>query len=200
MEQPRRLTSYLVGDVFNYAELRDSCIPLIVGLILEQLGRLTSLAFLTSFGEMAKLLIEPAIGVAVAAGINSPPLAIFASKAVRAAIGCGRYFPRCGSAESASLYGALIAALAGAETGRRLAGQDEVDIVILPASVIVVGGLVGVLPSPPRCHWLMGSLGAVINRATLLHPIPIGIVIIRHHGHDSPLLPISAPCLTISLG
>jgi len=195
MEQPRRLTSYLV-NVFNYMA-QGLFASLIVGLILEQLGRLTNLAFLTSFGQMAKLLMGPAIGVAVAAGITSPPLAIFAS-AVTGAIGAGSISLAAGSLQIGEPVGALIAALAGAETARRRAGKTRVDIVILPASVIVVGGLVGVLLGPPVA-WLMGSLGAIINRATLLHPIPMGIVVSTIMGMILTL-PISSAAIAISLG
>jgi len=195
MEQPRRLTSYFVS-VFNFMA-QGLFASLIVGLILEQLGRLTNLGLLTSFGQMAKLLMGPAIGVAVAAGINAQPLVIFAS-AVSGAIGAGSISLPAGTLQIGEPVGALIAALAGAETGRRLAGRTRVDIVILPASVIVVGGLVGVCVGPPVA-WLMKSLGAIINRATLLHPIPMGIIVSTIMGMILTL-PISSAAIAISLG
>lgn len=195
MQKPRKLTSYF-ANIFNFMA-QGLFASLIVGLILEQLGRLTNLTFLASFGQMAKLLMGPAIGVAVASGINSPPLVIFAS-AVTGAIGAGSISLVEGSLRIGEPVGALVAALAGAELGRRLAGKTRVDIVILPTSVIVVGGLVGVFLGPPVA-WLMTSLGAIINRATLLHPIPMGMAVSTIMGMVLTL-PISSAAIAISLG
>ena len=47
---------------------------LIVGLILEQAGILFGLEKLEIFGKYAKLLMGPAIGVAVARSVNASPL------------------------------------------------------------------------------------------------------------------------------
>ncbi len=54
---------------------------LIVGLILEVLGREIGIPILVEFGDVAKGMMGPAIGVAIAYGLQAPPLVIFTSVA-----------------------------------------------------------------------------------------------------------------------
>ena len=61
---------------------------LIIGVIMEQVGNLVGADIVVRFGQFAKLLMGPAIGVAVAGGIKAPPLALYAA-AVAGAIGAG---------------------------------------------------------------------------------------------------------------
>ena len=49
---------------------------LIVGLILQVIGEQAGIAFLVDFGKQAKAMMGPAIGVAVAYGLQAPPLVL----------------------------------------------------------------------------------------------------------------------------
>lgn len=173
---------------------------LIVGVIMDQLGLLFHLPTLTRYGQFAKLLMGPAIGVAVAGGIKAPPLGIYAS-AVSAAIGAGTIgINPAGQAlvRIGEPVGALVAALAGAEVGKRVAGKTKVDIILVPVTTIVAGGLVGEFIGP-GVSLFMKTLGAIINEATRLHPIPMGIIVSTLMGMILTL-PISSAAIAISLG
>ena len=173
---------------------------LIIGVIMEQVGNLVGADIVVRFGQFAKLLMGPAIGVAVAGGIKAPPLALYAA-AVAGAIGAGTIsispvapaLIRIGEP-----MGALIAALAGAEVGKRVAGKTRVDIILVPVTTILVGGLAGEIVGP-SVSLLMRTLGAIINEATMLHPIPMGITVSVLMGIFLTA-PISSAAIAISLG
>jgi hypothetical protein len=151
---------------------------LIIGVIMEQVGNLVGADIVVRFGQFAKLLMGPAIGVAVAGGIKAPPLALYAA-AVAGAIGAGTISISPGAPALIRIgepMGALIAALAGAEVGKRVAGKTRVDIILVPVTTILVGGLAGEIVGP-SVSLLMRTLGAIINEATMLHPIPMGITV-----------------------
>lgn len=172
---------------------------LLIGLILEQLGILLGLSFLQDFGLIAKMLMGPAIGIAVAYSLNAPPL-VLAAAAVAGALGAGTFQLSDGLiiAKVGEPVGAYVAAIAGIEIGRRIAGKTPVDILLLPAATIFFGGLTALLISPV-VSGLMTGLGAFINEATRLHPIPMGIIVSVTMGIILTL-PISSAAISISLG
>ncbi len=172
---------------------------LLIGLILKQIGTLLNFPLLMEFGTMAQYLMGPAIGCAVAYSVGAPPLGIFASVAV-GAIGAGTFSLVDGAVlvKIGEPVGALVAALVAAETSRFLKGKTKVDIVLLPLAAIVVGGLVGHYLAP-FIAMFMTFLGSLINRATELQPIPMGIIVSTSMGMILTL-PISSAALSVSLG
>ena len=72
--------------------------------------------------------------------------------------------------------GAFIGAVIGAELGQLVSKKTPVDIIVTPIVTIITGGLVGSFVGPyvqGFMHWL----GQVINEATMLQPLPMGIVV-----------------------
>ena len=173
---------------------------LIIGLILKQIGELAGIEVLVKFGRFAQAMMGPAIGAAVAHSVKASPLGIFASL-VAGTIGAGSI----SIAESGQMIisigepmGAFVSALVAAEFSKLIAGKTKVDIVLVPAATIIVGGLVGITISP----WIaafMKAIGEVINTATELQPIPMGIIVSVIMGIVLTL-PISSAALAISLG
>lgn len=172
---------------------------LIIGLILEQLGILLGVKVLADFGLVAKQLLGPAIGVSVAYGLKAPPLVIAASL-VTGAIGAGSFVTENGAILSriGDPVGAFVAGLVGAEIGRLLQGRTRLDILVLPAATVVAGGLIGISLAPAIASLMLG-IGHFINQATLLHPVPMGIVIAVTMGMLLTL-PVSSAAIAISLG
>jgi len=173
---------------------------LIIGLILKQIGELANVQILVSFGQVAQFLMGPAIGAGVAYSIGAPPLAIFASL-ITGAIGANTIFlTEVGSysIKAGEPVGAFVAALIGAEIVKWIAGKTKVDIVLIPAATIVIGGLVGNFIAP-SVTIMMTLLGRLINDVTVLHPIPMGILLAVLMGMILTL-PISSAALAISLG
>ncbi|MDO4720647.1 MAG: PTS sugar transporter subunit IIC [Peptostreptococcaceae bacterium] len=172
---------------------------LIIGLILKQTGDLTGWKLMTIFGRTAQLLMGSAIGAAVAHAVGGGPLVVIASLAT-GAVGAGSI-----KIEEASVsigigepMGAFVAAVIGAEIGRRVQGKTKLDIVLVPAVTIISGALAGTLIAP-FVALMMKSLGMILNRATELQPIPMGIVLSVLMGVILTL-PISSAALSIALG
>lgn len=171
---------------------------LLIGLIIKQIGVLAGFPFLVEFGNVAQSLMGPAIGAGVAHSIGAPPLAIFAS-IITGAIGAGSVNFESGAATIAigEPVGAFIAALLGAHVGKLISGKTKVDIVLVPMGTILVGGFVGVYVAPYISSFMNG-IGAFINMATNLHPIPMGIIVSVAMGMILTL-PISSAAVAISL-
>ncbi len=163
---------------------------LIIGLILSQLSAIPFLAFLKPMAEIVSAkspVVGAAIGVAVAYGLKVKPLAIFSCAVV------GAYGYQLGGP-----VGAYLAAVVGAELGHLVSGKTPVDIVLVPICAIVSGGLVANLAGPGIAA-SMQWLGNVINRATELHPFPMGILVSTVVGMVLTA-PISSAAISISLG
>ncbi len=162
---------------------------LIIGLIISQFAKIPGLSILNDVALVVKndYVVGAAIGVAVAWGLKVKPLTMFSS----AAVGAVGYV-------AGGPVGAFIAALVGAELGNLLAGKTKIDIVITPMITILSGGLVGIFVGP----WLndfMESLGSLINHATELQPIWMGIAIAVIVGL-ALTAPISSAALCIMIG
>ena len=72
------------------------------------------------------------------------------------------------------------------------------DIVVVPFVTILAGGAIGVLVGP-GVSALMTGLGAFINTATQMNPIPMGIIVSVVMGM-ALTAPISSAAIAISLG
>jgi uncharacterized membrane protein len=172
---------------------------LIIGLIIKQLGTLFKLEMVINFGQIAQYLMGPAIGAGIAYSIGASPLGIFAS-IVTGAIGAGTISFDGGNTiiKVGEPVGALVASLLGAEFSKFIQGKTKVDIVLVPLGTIIVGGLVGYYIAPVVSGF-MTLIGSVINMATELQPIPMGIIVSVLMGIILTL-PISSAALAISLG
>ena len=172
---------------------------LIIGLILKQIGEKAGIPPLVEFGKIAQLMMGPAIGAAVAYGIKAPVLAIFSS-IITGALGAQTLVLAAAGAYTIKVgepVGALVAALIGAEAGKLIHGKTKLNIILVPAVTIIVGGLISTFISPFMSS-VMTSLGQIINYATELQPIPMGILVSTIMGMVLTL-PISSAALAISL-
>lgn len=173
---------------------------LIIGLILKQIGTILGVNILIQFGQVSQYLMGSAIGAGVAYSIGASPLGIFAS-IITGAIGAKTVVFMDNGLVTLAIgepVGAFVAALVGAEFSKMIQGKTRVDIVLVPAATIIVGGLVGYYISPLVAS-MMTFIGSMINLATELRPIPMGILVSVLMGMVLTL-PISSAALAISLG
>lgn len=172
---------------------------LIIGLIIKQIGTLFKIQVIVEFGQFAQYMMGPAIGAGVAYSLGASPLGIFAS-VVTGAIGAGTIYFDGGNAmiKIGEPVGAFVASLIGAEFSKLVQGKTKVDIVLVPLGTIIVGGLVGHYIAP-AVSGLMAFIGNMINLATELKPIPMGILVSVLMG-IALTLPISSAAIAISLG
>ncbi|MHB1452707.1 MAG: PTS transporter subunit IIC [Saccharofermentanales bacterium] len=198
---------------------------LIIGLILKQLFQLTDIGFMTDIKEAIKSVIPVAgvrglietataatsplvgavIGVAVANGLKSKPLAMY-SAGVAGAIGysvkAASLFVIAGTTSekivSAGPVGAFVAAILAAEIGTWVSGKTRFDILLVPASAILSGSFIAILIGPGVAGF-MAWIGQVIILATELLPLPLGILVSALMGIVLTA-PISSAALSIMLG
>ncbi|MDD2297778.1 MAG: PTS sugar transporter subunit IIC [Sphaerochaetaceae bacterium] len=199
MEQPtKKISTYIVKILNGMAQ--GLFASLIIGLIIKQFGLYLNAAIVIQLGQIAQYMMGPAIGVGVALSVGAPPLAIFAS-AIVGAIGAGTFVFEASLLSKVIIgepVGALLAALIGAEVGKRIAGKTKVDIILIPLIVIVTGAITGLFLSPVVAA-LMNAIGALINHLTTHYPIPMGIMVAVVVGMVLTL-PISSAAICISLG
>ncbi len=163
---------------------------LIIGLILTQLSQIPFLGFLADYSELlsaSSAVVGAAIGAAIAWGLKAKPLVIFSSVAT------GAFGYMAGGP-----VGAFVAATVGSEIGSIFSGKTKVDIIVSPITTIISGCFAGALIGPP-IGTFMTALGSLINTATTLSPVPMGILIAVIVGM-ALTAPISSAALCIMLG
>ncbi len=180
------LQRYLI-DALSYMAL-GLFGTLIIGSILNVLGGKLGITFLTdTVWPLAQSMMGPGIAVAIAYGLKAPPLVIFSSVITGAA-----------GATLGRPVGAFIAGVFGAEFGKLVSKETKLDIIVTPATTILVGVLMGTITGP-GINAFMKGFGSIINAATILKPIPMGIVISVLMGM-ALTLPISSAAIGIMLG
>lgn len=160
---------------------------LITGVIFETAGKFLPIPYLTEvLAPAAKGVAGPGIAVAVALGLKAPPLVLFAS-VITGFVGYDLGGP----------VGAFLAAVIGAEFGKVVSKETPIDVVVTPVVTAVTGSIVGSLIGP-GINSFMISLGEIINRATELQPIPMGILVAGVMG-ITLTLPISSTAIAIMI-
>lgn len=141
---------------------------LIIGLVISQLAKLPGLGILQVTSEVlgaSSPVVGGAIGAAIAWGLKSKPLVIFSC------VACGAIGYTAGGP-----VGAYVAAVAGSEIGSLVAGKTGVDIAVTPIVTIVSSGLIGFWAGG-YVQSFMQFLGTVIQTATDMAPLPMGIIV-----------------------
>ena len=174
---------------------------LIVGLILKQIGVYSGIGTIETLGTAAQLLMGPAIAAGIAYNLAAPPLALF-SAIVVGAIGAGT-FVNVGAGGAPVIgepMGAAVAAIVGILAAKFVARRSggSIDILLIPIVTIVCGGAAGITVAPYVAAF-MNAIGEVINVATTMHPIVMGMIVSCVMGIVLTL-PISSAALAISLG
>ncbi len=163
---------------------------LIIGLIISQLGTIPNLSILGEFATVVSAkspVVGAAIAVAIAFGLKAKPLVIFSCAAT------GAYGYTLGGP-----VGAFVASIVSIEIGKLISGKTPVDIILTPLVTIIAGCFAGYLVGPLLNNFMLW-LGEVINSATVLSPIPMGIVVSVLVGM-ALTAPISSAALCIMMG
>jgi len=154
---------------------------LLIGTIFDTLGvQTTNLfgdnmisAFCVEIGAAAKGCMGAAIGVAVAWGLQAPPLVLFTCAVVGT---MGASMTGFGIEMNGGPAGAFIAVAFAAEFGKAVSKETKVDIIVTPAVTLIVGGIAAKLVGP-AIGWCMVKLGALIMAATELQPFLFGVIV-----------------------
>ncbi len=172
---------------------------LLIGLILKQIGTLLHSDVLINFGQIAQYMMGASIGVGVAYSLEAPVFG-YSAALISGSIGAGSITIINGdvSLSIGEPMGAFISSLIAVEVAKRIYQKTKFDIILVPASAIVAGGMVGLTISP-LISIFMKNIGEIINNATGMHPLPMGIVVAVLMGMILTL-PISSAAIAISLG
>lgn len=163
---------------------------LIIGLIISQLSKLPGLGFLSAVTGVlgaSSPVIGSAIGVAIAYGLKCDSLVVFSCAA------CGAVGYSAGGP-----VGAYVGAVIGSEVGGLVSKKTPFDIIITPMVTIIAGGLAASWVGP-YINAAMTWLGNIVNSATDMAPLPMGIIVGMIVGVVLTL-PISSAALCIMLG
>lgn len=172
---------------------------LIIGTIIKQIGVYSGIETITQLGLVAQYMMGPCIGAGIAYKREAKQFTLLAAM-VAGALGAGTVAIAAGVAtvKIGEPVGAFVAALAAVETARLVEGKTKFDLLIVPAVVISVAGIIGYFVSPVIAQFL-NSIGALINDFTTLQPLPMGILLSVIVGIILTL-PISSAALCISIG
>lgn len=141
---------------------------LIVGVIFDQLY---SLSHFETFHIISSVL-----------GAKSPVVGAAIGLAIAHKLGICNFTLYCTSVAGAIGYkyagplGAYITSIVAIELGRRIAGKTKFDILLVPLSTLFASGLVIQL-SYSIINDGISALQGFLSRATLLMPVPMGIII-----------------------
>ena len=179
--------TYIV-DALSFMAMGLFC-SLILGLIIKQIALIPGLDFLKDIASLLQSapVVGGSIGMAIALGLKRAPLVTISAVAVGA---LGYQF--------GGPIGAYLASVVGIEAGSLMSKRTPVDIIVTPLVAVVAGGLFAKYCCAPINEWVM-SLGEVINRATMLNPFVMGVVVSVSVG-CLLTLPISSAALCISIG
>ena len=159
---------------------------LIIGLILKSVGTWLGLTWLVEVGTQAQGAMGAAIGVGVAYALKAPPLVLLASASTGLA-----------GAALGGPVGCFIAEAVGAECGKLVSRLTPVDIIVTPATTIMVGMAAAQFVGP----WvsaMMTEIGAVVMWAVEFQPILMGMLVSVLMG-ILLTLPVSSAAIAIAL-
>jgi len=151
-------------DALNYMTL-GLFGSLIIGLILKTVGGWTGQAWLIDAGAMAQQSMGAAIGVAVAYGLQGPPIVIFASAAI-GALGVKLGGP----------VGGFVAVAVATEMSKLVSKTTPLDIIVTPATALASGFLVA-HGLAPFIGAALAATGNAIQWAMTLQPFLMSIAL-----------------------
>ncbi len=162
---------------------------LILGLIVGQIAKIPGFDFLQFIADALSAsspLVGACIGFAVAMGLGVAQL-VTISSAIVGALGYQYGGP----------VGAYLAVIVGAELGALVSKRTAIDIILTPMVTIVAGAIFARYCCSPINEFML-YLGELVNRATMMSPFVMGVVVAVIVGCVLTL-PISSAALCIML-
>ena len=195
-KNPKSWFKVYVVDALSYMAMGLFC-SLILGLIIGQIAKIPGFDPLAEIARLLQLdlVVGGSIGLAIALGMKRDALVTISAVAVGA---LGYTLGGSWGDVGGNPIGAYLAVIIGIEAGSLVSKRTPVDIIITPLVAVVVGGLFAKYCCVPIGEWVM-SFGEVINRATMLNPFIMGIIVSVSVGCILTL-PISSAALCISIG
>ena len=168
---------------------------LIIGTILKQLGAFANITELVTWGEVATLLMGPAIGAGIGYAIDAKGLNLL-SAIIAGCIGAGTFNGNVAGVGNPIV--SFVAVIVAVEVTRFVQGKTPIDILIVPFTSIVAAGLVTIFVGPYLTK-LIVWLGDLINQGVNMQPLLMSIVVAVLMGM-ALTAPISSAAIGVMLG
>ena len=196
-------------DAFSGMALGLFC-TLIAGLIIKQIGLLFGnnaiSTFLTNVGQTATVLTGAGIGAGIGHALGAPRLVVFCSIVtgflgansnafVKGTLFNGTALVLGGPGDPVSAY---LASIISVEIGLLIAGKTPIDILVIPLTCLLSGSITAVILGPPIAT-VISALGSIIESATTLQPVLMGMIVAAIMG-NLLTLPTSSAAIGISIG
>ena len=172
---------------------------LLIGAILDALGKQLGLEVLITIGGYASAMCGPAMAVAIGYALQAPPLVLFSLVTVGYSANALGSVTLSGGKGSGGPLAVLFIAVIAAEAGKLISKETKVDILVTPLVTILLG--VGLSAWwAPAIGTAAAAVGDFVRWATVLQPFWMGILVSVAVGM-ALTLPISsaAICAAISL-
>ena len=141
---------------------------LLIGTIFKTLGSQLGVQMFTEIGTFASAMDGAAMAMAIGYALQAPPMVLYSLATV------GWATDSLGGAGGP--LAVLIIAIVAAEFGKAVSKETKIDILVTPATTIVVGvGLAMAVAAPIGAA--ASAFGQLIKSATVLQPFFMGIVV-----------------------
>lgn len=170
-----------------------------VGLLLSTIGDMTGLSILVVIGTATRMLTAPAIAVGIAVMLGGNTLTVFSAMAA-GTIGAGAVQLTAEGAMTIATgepIGCLIAATIATFIGKRVSGKTPLDMMAIPISAILVGGISGYYLNLMMVP-MLNSASAFISESVAGYPV-IGAAVISVVGGLVLMSPASSAAIAIAL-
>lgn len=163
---------------------------LLIGTIIATMGEQFNSTTLVDIGGYAKSVTGSAMAVAIGYALNCPPLVLFSLVAVG--------FSANALGGAGGPFAVLVISIVSAEIGKLISKETKVDIIVTPATTILVGIGLSIITAPTIGN-MASSVGFAIMWATELNPFLMGILVSVIVG-IALTLPISSAAICAGLG
>ena len=149
---------------------------LLIGTILDTLGKQLGIAFLVTVGGYASAMSGSAMAVAIGYALQAPPLVLFSLATVGYAANALGSVTLSGGKGAGGPLAVLFIAVIAAELGKAVSKETKIDILVTPLVTILAGvGLSALLA--PAIGTAASAVGDVVKWATVLQPFWMGILV-----------------------
>ena len=171
---------------------------LLIGTILDTLGKQLGIEFLVTVGGYASAMSGAAMAVAIGYALKAPPLVLFSLVTVGYAANALGSTTLAGEKGAGGPLAVLFIAIIAAELGKAVSKETKIDILVTPLVTILAG--VGLSAWwAPAIGTAASSVGDFVKWATVLQPFWMGILVSVVIG-IALTLPISSAAICAAIG
>ena len=171
---------------------------LLIGTILDTLGKQLGLEFLVTVGAYASAMSGAAMAIAIGYALKAPPLVLFSLATVGYAANALGSTTLDGGKGAGGPLAVLFIAIIAAELGKLVSKQTKIDILVTPLVTILAGVLLSAWWAP-AIGTAASAVGDFVKWATVLQPFWMGILVSVVIG-IALTLPISSAAICAAIG